>query len=324
MSQPFSFINERMQTYQALKASLPLGRRLAEKFDVLNAHIRNNVVVAGELVIIGDDSTAACTAEEAELMRLAAVTHQTLVDNDAGGDDFIVANHEFLTRLISTTTIGVDMALDGWEKHLDQVKKTLESIDVLHKQYLASGTVIERNLFYTKRRQLFDQLDKLLKGFLKFGTGLRNTGSIKQMLGISTKSYLHTGEIRNYAEKLDGVARASKLIKKGVYVGVVLDMASTVIDIKTACSTGREEECTEAKYVEGGKLAGGLLGSAGAGLIAGNVATAVCVTVLGLTTGPGALACTVIAGAAVGWGGGKIGDIVGEGTGKTLYGVIHE
>ncbi len=324
MSQPFSFVNERMQTYQAIKASLPLGRRLAEKFDVLNAHIRNNVVVAGELVIIGDDSTAACTAEEAELMRLAAITHQTLVDNDAGGDDFIVANHEFLTRLISTTSIGVDMALDGWEKHLENVKKTLESIDVLHKQYLASGTVIERNLFYTKRRQLFDQLDKLLKGFLKFGTGLRNTGSIKQMLGISTKSYLHTGEIRNYAEKLDGVARASKLIKMGAYVGIVLDTASTAIDIKTACSTGREEECTKAKYVEGAKLAGSLGGAALGGAAALFVSNAVCVTVLGLTTGPGALACGVITGAVLGWAGGEIGSGVGEISGEQLYRTVEQ
>lgn len=323
MSQPFSFVNERMQTYHAIKASLPLGRRLAEKFDVLNAHIRNNVVVAGELVIIGDDSTAACTAEEAELMRLAAVTHQTLVDNDVGGDDFIVANHEFLTRLISTTTIGVDMALDGWEKHLDQVKKTLESIDVLHKQYLASGTVIERNLFYTKRRQLFDQLDRLLKGFLKFGTGLRNTGSIKQMLGISTKSYLHTGEIRNYAEKLDGVARASRLIKKGTYVGIVLDTASTAIEIKTACSKGREEECTKAKYVEGGKLVGSMSGAALLGSVSTVAATLLCVTVLGLTTGPGALACGVITGAAMGWAGGEAGSWAGENIGDYLYEAIE-
>ncbi|TDV59405.1 hypothetical protein [Pseudomonas sp. LP_7_YM] len=323
MSQPFSFVNERMQTYQAIKASLPLGRRLAEKFDVVNAHIRNNVVVAGELVIIGDDSTAACTAEEAELMRLAAVTHQTLVDNDAGGDDFIVANHEFLTRLISTTSIGVDMALDGWEKHLENVKKTLESIDVLHKQYLTSGTVIERNLFYTKRRQLFDQLDKLLKGFLKFGTGLRNTGSIKQMLGISTKSYLHTGEIRNYAEKLAGVARASKLIKRGAYVGIVLDTASTAIDIKTACSTGREDECTKAKYVEGGKLVGSLSGAAFLGSLSTVAATLLCVTVLGLTTGPGALACGVITGATMGWAGGEAGSYAGENIGDYLYETIE-
>jgi hypothetical protein len=36
MSRSYSFINEQMQTYFSIKAKLPLGRRAAEKFDVLN------------------------------------------------------------------------------------------------------------------------------------------------------------------------------------------------------------------------------------------------------------------------------------------------
>jgi hypothetical protein len=287
----------------------------ADKFDVLNAHIRNSTVAAGEIVIVPDDSTSACTSEEAELMRLATMTHQGLIDNDAGGDDFIVANHELITRLLGNTSIGIGMAADAWEKHLEQIKTTLDSIDALHKQHMASGTLIERNLFYTKRRQLFDKLEKLLKGFLSLGAGLRNTGSIRRMLGISTKSYLHTGEIRHYAEKTSGVAKAAKLIKRGAYVGIVLDTASTTVDIKTACSTGREDECTKAKYVEGSKLVGNLGGAAaGAG-----VATVICVTGLGLTTGPGALACGVITAGILGWLGGEIGGKGGEMTGELLY-----
>lgn len=315
MSRPYSFINEQMQTYFSIKGKLPLGRRAAQKFDVLNVHIRNSTVAAGEIVLVPDDSTAACTAEEAELMRLATMTHQGLIDNDAGGDDFIVANHELLTQLLGNTSIGIGIAANAWEKHLEQIKTTLDSIDALHKQHMASGTMIERNLFYTKRRQLFDKLEKLLKSFLSLGAGMRNSGSIRRMLGISTKSYLQTGEIRHYAEKSSGVARAAKLIKRGAYVGIVLDTASTAVDIRTACSTGREEECTKAKYVEGSKLVGSLGGAAaGAG-----VATMICVTALGLTTGPGALACGVIIGGILGWRGGEIGGKGGEMTGELLY-----
>lgn len=324
MSRPYSFINERMQTYFAIKASLPLGRRAAEKFDLLNAHIRNSTVAAGEIVIIGDDSTSACTAEEAELMRLAAMTHQGLIDNDAGGDDFIVANHELITRMLGNTSIGIGMAAEAWERKLKQIKETLDSIDALHKQHMASGTLIERNLFYTQRRQLFAQLDKLLKGFLSLGSGLRNTGSIRRMLGISTKSYLHTGEIRHYAEKTSGVARAAKYIKRGSYVGIVLDTASTAVDIRTACSTGREEDCTKAKYVEGGKLAGSIGGAAVAGAFATASTGALCVTILGITTGPGALACGVITTAFMGWLGGKMGGALGEGSGEFLYKVTGQ
>lgn len=319
MSRPYSFINERMQTYFAIKASLPLGRRAAEKFDVLNAHIRNSTVAAGEIVIIGDDSTSACTAEEAELMRLATMTHQGLIDNDAGGDDFIVANHELITRMLGNTSIGIGMAAEAWERKLKQIKETLDKIDALHKQHMASGTMIERNLFYTKRRQLFAQLDTLLKGFLSLGSGLRNTGSIRRMLGISTKSYLHTGEIRHYAEKTSGVARAAKYIKRGAYVGIVLDTASTAVDIRTACSTGREDECTKAKYVEGGKLVGSVGGGLAMGAIGVAVTNAICVTVLGITTGPGVLACGVITAGVSGWIGGNAGGYGGEVIGEAIY-----
>jgi hypothetical protein len=114
------------------------------------------------------------------------------------------------------------------------------------------------------------------------------------------KSSLLHGKIRNYVEKFEGVARASKLIRKGVYVGIVLDTASTAIEIRTACSTGREEECTKANYVEGGKLVGSVGVAAAAGTAAASTSTAVCVAVLGSATGSGALACMVVAAAVVG------------------------
>jgi hypothetical protein len=82
----------------------------------------------------------------------------------------------------------------------------------------------------------------------------------------------------------------------------VLDTASTAIEIRTACSTGREE-CTKAKYVEGGKLVGSVgvavavAVAAAAGTAAASTATAVCVAVLGSATGPGTLACMVVAAA---------------------------
>lgn len=61
MSQPYAFINDQQQTSVELKAKLRLGKHAEAKFDALNAHIRNVVVLPGQLVIIGDDTTAACT-----------------------------------------------------------------------------------------------------------------------------------------------------------------------------------------------------------------------------------------------------------------------
>lgn len=301
-----------------------LARRSAEKFDVLNAHIRNSVVAAGEIVIVGDHSTSSCTAGEAEFMQAAIKAHQELVDNDAGGDDFIAANHGLVSRLLGNASIGVGMAVDAWAKNMEEIKITLDNIDALHKQHMAKGTLIERSLFYTKRRQLCDRLEKLLKGILSLGAGLRNTGSIRRMLGISTKSYLHTGEIRNYADKIDGVARAAKYIKRGGYIGVVLDTTSTAVEINAACTSGRESDCHKAAFVERGKLAGSLGGGAFGGYLGGIAATAIYVTVLGLATGPGALACVVVTGAAGGWAGGEAGGALGELIGQVVYEAGYE
>lgn len=81
----------------------------------------------------------------------------------------------------------------------------------------------------------------------------------------------------------------------------------------------REEECTKAKYVEGGKLVGSAGVAAAAGTAAASTATALCVAVLGSATGPGALACMVVAAAVVGWGAGEIGGYGGELIGTGLY-----
>ncbi len=78
----------------------------------------------------------------------------------------------------------------------------------------------------------------------------RNQGKVKQALGISTRSYLHTGEIAGYADKVSGVAKASNLVKKGTYIGTALDVAATGLSIHKACTMGREEQCRRAKYVE--------------------------------------------------------------------------
>jgi hypothetical protein len=72
MSKPYVFINDRIQTYFTLKNRVGGGA----KFDVLNAHIRNVVVMPGQLVIVSDGSNGTLTAEETELMNLARNVHR--------------------------------------------------------------------------------------------------------------------------------------------------------------------------------------------------------------------------------------------------------
>lgn len=131
---------------------------------------------------------------------------------------------------------------------------------------------------------------------------------------------MHKGEIDGYAEKINGVAKAAKIVKKGTYIGTALDVASTALSIQKACSLGREEQCKKVKYMEGSSLVFGLGGGAFGGAAGGFGATVGCVVVLGIASGgPGALVCGVVGGAVGGWAGGELGGGLGEKLGEFLY-----
>ncbi|RMW09260.1 hypothetical protein ALP03_100807 [Pseudomonas amygdali pv. tabaci] len=319
MAEVKSFINARTQTFETLKANIGLSGNSKAKFNILNSHIAGSVVIAGELVIVGDPSTPSCTSQEAYLMAKASQIHTDLLSNGAGGDDFFLDNFELLQSLLSHASTGVGAATDGWNKHLNAIKTTLDDIEILHREHLSSGSMVERDTFYAKRTALFLKLDKQLSSMASYGSGLRNEGSIKKLLGISTSSYMHTGEISGYADKVSGVARAANLVKRGAYIGTALDVASTGLSIHKACTLGREEECKKAKYVEGSSLLGSLSFGAIGGTVGSGIAGIICVGLSIPTGGGAALACAVIGGAAGGMAGGALGTKGGEMMGDYLY-----
>ena len=323
MQGPYAFINEWPQPYPQLKLSLLLDPHTHTKFDILNQHIRNTVVLPGQLVIIGDARTAACTTEEAQLMRSAQRIKHDLLAHSAT-DQFLIRNYDQLQVIMSHASLSIGSASSAWSKHLAHIEETLKGIDELHKQYLRKGTTAARDEFLLKRRALFAKLDIQLSGFARWGTGLKNQGSIKKMLGISSKSYWHHGEIRGYEESVKRVAKASQLLKKGTYIGLALDVGATALEIAEACSTGREQACTQAKYVEGGKLALGIGAATGGTLIGTYAGIGACMIVFGIpTAGAGALACAIVGGAAGGLAAGKLGSAAGEGIGKLLYKTVE-
>ncbi|OII58524.1 hypothetical protein BIW19_01775 [Pseudomonas putida] len=320
MSEARSFINPKAQNYATLKNGTPMNANQQAKFDVLNGHIVNTVVLAGELVIVGDPDTSSCTSHEAFLMGKAAGIHRDIMLNGGGVDGFMLDNFEMLQSLLAHASMGAGAASDGWARYLDAIKKTLEQIEQLHREHMSGGAFRAREEFYAKRVELFRTLDEQLGRTAAYGSGLRNQGSIKRMLQLSTKRYLSTGEISGYAEKVTGVAKAANLIKKGAYIGVALDVAATGLSIHKACTIGREEECRKAKYVEGSGLVGGLSGSTVMGAVGGAAGTLVCAVVLGIPSGgAGALACAVVGGAVGGKIGGENGKEGGEWLGEILY-----
>ena len=313
MAQPYAFINERPQTATELKARLDLTKSAAEKFDLLNNHIRNVVVLPGQLVIIGDPTTAMCTPEENRLKQAAwSIRHSVMAEGSA---DFALQNYDLLQKLLGYASLGVGTAGDAWNRHLTDVVKTLEEIQALHKQSLHRGGGAARDEFLARRRVLFSRLEAQMRGFARYGTGLRNAGSIKKMLGISTRSYLQSGEISRYAERISSIARTAKVLKAGTPLGVALSTGSTALEIKESCSTGREERCTKAKYVEVSKLIAGV----GGGAAGGAIVSSLCLAILIPATGPGSLACLLIGGGIGGATGGMVGSSIGEKAGEVLY-----
>lgn len=319
MQGAYAFINERPLPYPLLKLSLSLDPQAHTKFDILNQHLRNVVVLPGQLVIIPDWRAASCTAEEARLMRSAENIKHALLAHSAT-DQFLIKNYDLLQTIMSHASIGIGSASSAWSKHLAEIEKTLKQVDDLHKQYLRKGTLGARDEFLIQRRALFAKLDLQLSGMARFGTGLKNEGSIKKMLGISTKSYWHHGEIRRYEETVARIAKASQRLKKGTYIGIALDVGATALEITEACSTGREQACTRAKFVEGGKLAFGVGGAAIGGEIGAGLGVFACALVFGIpTAGVGALGCAIVAGAAGSLALGGLGSEFGEQVGTRLY-----
>lgn len=296
-----SFINERATDYQSLKNRLMGGapsRQRSDHFDVLNRHLRPGLVAPGQLVIIPDSHSVNCSVEEAWLMRHAEEVRRHLEGSAAAGTT-VIDNYDLLQSFMAKGSIGIGSATSAWARHLDEVAQTLEETERLH-QRLKDGA-LDRAAFIQQRQALFRRLEVQLHGAARLGTGLQGNDSLKKVLGLSTRSYLHKGDIAGYAKRMREIAQMSKWLGKGTYVGFALDVGVAGLEIKEACVEGREAQCRRAKYVETGRLAGAVTGAAVGGKYGAKLAIRGCRMFLGIAMkGRGELACAIIGGAAGG------------------------
>ena len=301
-----SYINPETIDYSSLKSRLMgsgLSRQRSDHYDVLNHHLRHGLVTPGQLVVIPDAYSVECSWEESWLMRRAEQVRRGLEQDSAKGTA-VLNDYDLLQSLLTYGSLGVGSATSAWARHLDEIVHTLEEIEQLHRR-LKVGE-IDRETFIRQRQMLLEVLDTQLRGAARFGTGLRGNQSLKKVLGISTKSYLHKGEIAGYAERIGAIAKVSKWLGKGTYVGLAMDVGAAGLEIKEACVTGREAQCRSAKYVETGRLVGSVAGAAVAGEYGAKVGRGFCRIVLGIATkGRAELACGIIGGAAGGYAGGS-------------------
>ncbi|MFK3795106.1 hypothetical protein [Pseudomonas sp. NPDC088444] len=323
MSKPYAFVNERVQNYTYLRNHLldiPVSARA--KVDQLNPQLVNGTVMPGDVVIVGDGPAHMCTFEEAQLMQLAQDVRWSMMWTLPSEHEVMLRNYDMIQSIMSYGSIGIGAATGAWNKHLNQVESTLKEIEALHQRWRAGG--LSNDQFFAQRRTLFTRMETHLKGIGRFGTGLNNQGKMKRILGISSKSYLHTGEIADYAKNVKGVSKVASAMSKGTYVGIALDVGAGALEIKEACSTGREEECSRAKYVETGKAAGGILGSWAGGTAGASGGAAICIG-LGVPSGGMITAlCALVGGGLLAWGGGTLGSMGGGKITTVLYETTHD
>jgi hypothetical protein len=320
VSQPYAFVNDEIRIYNAMRDYL-LPASTRAKLDQLNPYLRNGVVMPGEIVVVSDGSTHMCTPEETQLMQLASDVRGAMIGVERDGRYVMVHNYDMIQSIMSYGSIGIGATTSVWSKYLKELEALLKQTEALHRRWRANGMTNDE--FFAQRRALFSRIEVNLKGIGRFGSVLSKDGKMKRILGISSKSYLHTGEIRGYAKNVRGVSRLAGALSKGAYVGIALDVGAGALEIKEACSKGREEECTKAKYVETGKTAGGIAGSWAGGAIATSTGPSVCVG-LGVATGGTALVgCALLVGVALAWGGGKMGSMFGEESTTLLYEAVN-
>ena len=296
----YGYINQQALPYAFLKsqlwhAGLLQGR---DHFDVLNQHLSRGLVRPGELVIVPEAPGAHCTIEEAWLMRHAEEISRRL-NQDMPLDGAGNKNYDLAQSILGYGSIGIGSATSAWSRHLKEVAHTLEDIEQLHRRLKGGG--LDRETFIRQRQQMFGVLDSQLQGAARFGSGLRGNQPLKGTLGISTKSYLHQGEIAGYAQRVRAITQMSQWLKQGTYLGMALDVGVAGLEIKEACVAGREVQCRRAKYVETGRLVGGVSGAAVGGKYGAKLAIRGCRMFLGIAMkGRGELACAIIGGAAGG------------------------
>lgn len=245
---------------------------------------------------------------------LAPLTHEEA--------NLLHKHYATIANFTSYADTGIGLAADPVGKYFESIEKILKEIQETYKNtYLTRGALIGEQ-FYVRRSQLFKELESILKvNFLNKAMKFREYTKIKNALGLSSSSITHkwneTGisDIEGYATHIERAAKYVKAMRYTGYLGIGFSGLHSLNEIHEACSVGREAECTKKKYTEIGSFAVGT----GVGVAGGYLAIPLCIAIGVGTAGVGGLACSVIAGAGLGYVGSRAGGAFGEWGGEQLY-----
>lgn len=296
------------------------------KFRTLNPQL-SSFAKPGQLIVLSDPQNTQCTREEALLMEAADKVNSALEPMSDDEAAFMVRHQAEIESFLTEGSGAIGIGEVMFSKHLENLKGTLEQLETLHQRTFQQHGRLQAPEFFAERKRLMSQLDNSLGPLVRKGVGISEHPKLKTALGISSRSLVHhwskagaPGNIPGYATHIEGVAKASKYIKVGGWIGIGLGASASALKVGETCRVGREDDCRKVTLTESGKFSGGLAGGAIAGaLVSGPVAAGVCTAIGVGTVGVGGIVCAlvVVAGASVA--GGAVGESGGELVGEQIY-----
>lgn len=324
--EPGFYIVPQSMSREALIAELFDDFTPAASYRFHSLNPRWDIVKAGTLVVLSDPANLQCTREERLLIEAADIVNSALESLSPEEANFMMRHRDEIATFMahSSTAIGVGQVM--FARHIESMKVLMEDIQNLHQRSFAQHGHLRSPAFFTERNKLFQQLDAHLNGFIRQGIGFSDHPNLKSALGISSRSLVHhwsqagrSGPIPGYASHIDGVARASRIIKAGGWVGTAIGGGASYLKVQEVCQAGNTEACKRVKLTE----TGGFLGSiAGGGLGASAMAPfvgGICVGLGVATVGVGMVACGLVVLGAGSLIGGQVVGRIGEGVGDVVY-----
>lgn len=258
---------------------------LRREFRSLNRHLGEHVK-PGKMVIFSDSRSYMCRREEAQMMAAAEKVNDALKDLTDEEASFMVEHHEVIEPFleVSAGTLGVASFMIG--QHLEGLKNTLKELEELHQQQYRQYRHLHSPEFFAKRKRLMAKLDASLGPLIRKGTGIADHPKLKRALGLSSRRIIHRWDKAGSPTQLPGYATnitgAAKYMKGGGYLGIGLQLSASSSKIHEVCSSGREQECKQVRFVEGGKMLGGTVGAIAGGAAGGKIGTTVCTKLKGV------------------------------------------
>jgi len=327
VAEPGFYIVPKSTTREQLEASLFTLRDPAVmgKFKLLNPNLRD--VKAGSMIVLSDPNNYQCTREEALLMDVAARTNQILETLSPEEADFMVQHRDAIQTILGLGSNAIGIGASTFKNNLDNVSDTLKKIEALHQQSFLRDGHLNTPTFLAERQKLLAQLNGHLTSLTRKGIGFPDHPNLNRAMFLSPPSLVHrwteaggVGQMPGYATHLEGVAKASKYLKYGGWVGTAVGGGASAMKVQDVCSAGNKEACERVRFTETGSFAGGITGGAMAGaMLTTSAVGGLCIGLGVATAGVGLLACNVIAVGIGSYAGSTLGEMGGEIIGEIVY-----